>query len=81
VGLAGLFGRPRLQDNCKVVRSSGFSRLFARYFRLKAGLRTTGSQPCNSPGHGSGFLDNSADRNILTFVADDGDAGDGALAT
>jgi hypothetical protein len=31
-----------MQGNCKVVRSSGFSRLSAHNFRLKAGLRTTG---------------------------------------
>jgi hypothetical protein len=38
------------QENCKVVRSSGFSRLPTRYFRLKEGLRTTGGPHCSSPG-------------------------------
>ena len=45
------FIRPsNAQENCKVVRSSGFSRLCPPTFRLKAGLRTTHSRLCGSPG-------------------------------
>jgi hypothetical protein len=38
------------QENCKVVRSPGFSRPLSAQFRLKAELRTTPSRLCSPPG-------------------------------